>query len=232
MSALLKTLDTRLPFNKSERIIIAIVLLAHALPALEFLHFKPGPKQLNEERVAVDLVSPEAAKAPAAPVAPKAPPPKPKEEPKKKTVEDPAAQKSAPKQSSEKPSSQSQQQSKSEAQSQSTAVAPSTTGGASGTPIFTDIGKLEVLYAPDAEGYYPSFSRRACEQGSVDIQLLINQSGEVDDVIMMRSSTFPQLDRAAKQLAQRYRFKPYSPNGSPIRTNTLLKVSFTLKGCQ
>lgn len=232
MSASLKTLGARLPFNRTESIIICIVLLVHLLPMLKFLHFSPKQMNLNDERVAVNLVSPEAAASQAAPAATKAPPPKPQEKPKKKTVEDQTSQKSAPKQNTEKPTPQNQQQSKSESSSQNTAVAPSASGGASGTPIFTDIGKLEVLYAPDAEGYYPSFSRRACEQGSVDVQLLINQSGDVDDVIMVRSSTFPQLDRAAKQLAQRYRFKPFSPNGSPIRTNTLLKVSFTLKGCQ
>ncbi len=38
MSALLKNVDVYIPFNKTERIIIGIVLLLHALPALEFLH--------------------------------------------------------------------------------------------------------------------------------------------------------------------------------------------------
>ena len=231
MSSLLHRLDTHLPFNKTERIIIAIALLLHALPALEFLHFSSKPKPLDEERVPVNFVTPEAPKAPPAPVAPKAPPPKPKEEPKKKMVEEKSSQQPAPKQSSEKQAPQTQP-SKSESQAQSAAVAPSTNGNSSGTPIFTDIGKLEILYAPDAEGYYPSFSRRACEQGSVDVRLMINQSGEVDDVIMVRSSTYPQLDRAATQIAQRYRFKPFLQNGTPTRTNTLLKVSFTLKGCQ
>jgi periplasmic protein TonB len=231
MNSLLHKIDTHLPFNKTERIIIAIVLLLHALPALEFLHLSSQSKPLDEERVPVNFVSPEAPKAPAAPVAPKAPPPKPKEEPKKKVVEEKTSTQPAPKQSAEKQAPQTQA-SKSEPQAQSAAVAPSTNGSGSGTPIFTDIGKLEILYAPDAEGYYPSFSRRACEQGSVDIRLMINQSGEVDEVIMVKSSTYPQLDRAAAQIAQRYRFKPFMLNGAPARTNTLLKVSFTLKGCQ
>lgn len=47
MSALLKKLDAHLPFNKNERIIIGIVLLLHALPALEFLHLSKRPLQLT-----------------------------------------------------------------------------------------------------------------------------------------------------------------------------------------
>jgi protein TonB len=62
MSAFLKKLDDFLPFNKTERIIISIVVLLHALPALEFLHFSQRPPQMDDERVMANLVSPEASK--------------------------------------------------------------------------------------------------------------------------------------------------------------------------
>ena len=87
MSTLLKRLSSRLPFTKSERIIIAIVLVLHALPALEFIHLSARPPKMDDDRVMANLVSPSPAKSQEAPAAAKAPPPKPKEEPKKKVEE-------------------------------------------------------------------------------------------------------------------------------------------------
>jgi periplasmic protein TonB len=226
MSTFLKSLDAHLPFNKTERIIIGIVLLLHALPALEFLHWTAKPPQMDDARVMANLVSPEAANK--SQQAPAAPPPKPKEEPKKKTVEEKSSQKPVPKQNQENTSQQSQQ-SKSEAQTQNAAVAPSTNGGASGTPIQTDIGKLVVLYQPDADAYYPSFSKRSGEQGTAVVRLIISETGDVEDVALLQSSSFPRLDRAAFEIGKRYRFKPFTVNGSPQRISTNLLIKFNLK---
>ena len=227
MSALLKKLDNFLPFNKTERIIIGIVVLLHALPALEFLHFSQRPPQMDDERVMANLVSPEASKTQQPPAAT---PPKPKEEkkavqekPKEKPVEKPSPTQ-APQQTQ-----QNQAQSKSDAPQQNASVAPATSGGASGTPIQTDIGKLVVAYQPDADAYYPSFSKRSGEQGAVVVRLIIDESGNVEDVALLQSSTFPRLDRAATDIGKRYRFKPFLVNGSPQRISTNLLIKFNLK---
>jgi protein TonB len=226
MSTFLDKLDARLPFTKTERIIIGIVLLMHALPALEFLHFSSRPPKMDDERVMANLVSPDTASSKSQ--QPPAPPPKPKEEPKKKTVEEKSSQKPTPPQTQN-----TQQQQKSESQSQSqmqnAAVAPATTGGASGTPIQTDIGKLVVVYQPDADAYYPSFSKRSGEQGTVVVRLIISENGEVEDVAILQSSSFPRLDRAATDIGRRYRFKPFLVNGSPQRISTNLLIKFNLK---
>jgi protein TonB len=108
-------------------------------------------------------------------------------------------------------------------------VAPATTGGASGTPIQTDIGKLVVVYQPDADAYYPSFSKRSGEQGEVVVRLIIDESGSVEDVALLRSSSYPRLDRAASEIGKRYRFKPILVNGSPTRISTNLLIKFNLK---
>jgi protein TonB len=227
MSPFFQKMDARLPFNKSERIIIGIVLLLHALPALEFLHFSSRPPKMDDERVMANLVSPDTAsnksQQPPAP-----PPPKPKEEPQKKKLEEKSAQKPAPPQPQNTPQ-QTQQENKSESQMQNAAVAPATTGGASGTPIQTDIGKLVVLYQPDADAYYPSFSKRSGEQGTVVVRLIISETGEVEDIAMLQSSAFPRLDRAATEIGRRYRFKPFLVNGSPQRISTNLLIKFNLK---
>ena len=228
MSDLLKKLDAHLPFNKSERIIIGVVLLLHALPALEFLHLSKRPPPMDDTRVMANLVSPEASKSPQPPAAT---PPKPKTEKKvaKEKPQEKPTEKPSPTQAQQPPQQQNQSQSKSEAQPQNAAVAPATSGGASGTPIQTDIGKLVVVYQPDADAYYPSFSKRSGEQGAVVVRLIIDETGSVEDVALLQSSTFPRLDRAATEIGKRYRFKPFVVNGSPQRISTNLLIKFNLK---
>ena len=228
MSDLLKKLDARLPFNKTERIIIGVVLLFHALPALEFIHLSKRPPPMDDTRVMANLVSPEASKTQQPPAAT---PPKPKEEKKvaKEKPQEKPAEKPSPTQAQQPPQQQNQSQSKSETQSQNPAAAPATSGGASGTPIQTDIGKLVVVYQPDADAYYPSFSKRSGEQGTAVVRLIIDETGSVEDVALLQSSTFPRLDRAASEIGKRYRFKPFLVNGTPQRISTNLLIKFNLK---
>jgi periplasmic protein TonB len=226
MSTFLERLGSRLPFTKAERIIIAIVVALHILPALEFIHMSTRPPKMDDDRVMANLVSPSPAKSQEAPTAPKAPPPKPKEESKKKLEEKPPTPAPLAKQTEAPPKPA---EAKSETQPQSAAVAPTSAGGVSGTPIQTDIGKLEVLYQPDADAYYTSFSKRSGEQGTVIVRLIIDQNGTVEDVVLLQSSTFPRLDRSASEIGRRYRFKPYLVNGSPQRISTNLLIKFNLK---
>ena len=229
MNAFLHKLDTHLPFNKTERIIIGIVLLLHALPALEFLHWTSKPTKTDDDaRVMANLVSPDTANKSQQPPAP--PPPKPKPEQKKKTVDEKSTEKPAPTQPQQQTqSAQTSPPNKSESTLPNASVAPATTGGASGTPIQTDIGKLVVVYQPDADAYYPSFSKRSGEQGDVVVKLIIDETGAVEEVAMLKSSTFPRLDRAATEIGIRYRFNPFLVNGSPARISTNLLIKFNLK---
>ena len=229
MNSFLNKLDAFLPFNKTERIIIGIVLLLHALPALEFIHLSKRPPQMDDARVMANLVSPEASKTQQPPAAT---PPKPKEEKKavKEKPKEKPSEKPSPTQAQQQPSqSKAESQSQSQSQTQNAAVAPATSGGASGTPIQTDIGKLVVVYQPDADAYYPSFSKRSGEQGAVVVRLIIDETGAVEDVALLQSSTFPRLDRAATDIGKRYRFKPFLVNGSPQRISTNLLIKFNLK---
>ena len=237
MSTFLQKLGSYIPFNKTERIVIVIVLLLHVLPALDYFNWSAKPSKPDEDtRVMANLVSPEAADKSQQPPAPAPPPPKPKSEPKpepkKKTVDEKSADKpsSAPTHAQQQPQTQpTSPQTKSEVAPPTANVAPSTTGGASGTPIQTDIGKLVVVYQPDADAYYPSFSKRSGEQGEVVVKLIIDETGSVEDVAMLSSSTFPRLDRAASEIGKRYRFKPFLVNGTPTRISTNLLIKFNLK---
>jgi protein TonB len=223
-------LTTHLPFDKTERVVIGIVLLLHAMFFIGFhKSMQPKPEDnLDDTRVMANLVSPEASKQPPAAAAP--PPPKPQKQEKKKTVNEKSSRAPTPPQSQQQSATPpSQQQSKSDAPTPNATVAPSTTGGASGTPIQTDIGKLVVIYQPDADAYYPSFSKRSGEQGEVVVRLIIDETGSVEDIALLKSSTFPRLDRAASEIGRRYRFKPFLVNGSPTRISTNLLIKFNIK---
>ena len=230
MTSFLSRVNHLLPFDKTERIIIGIVLALHALFFIGFhSSMKPNPDDsLDDSRVMANLVSPEAAKQPQA--APTPPPPKPKQEQKKKTVDEKSTQAPTPPQTQQQTATPpTPQQSKSESQTPNATVAPSTSSGSSGTPIQTDIGKLVVVYQPDADAYYPSFSKRSGEQGEVVVRLIIDESGLVEEVALLRSSSFPRLDRAATEIGRRYRFKPFLVNGTPNRISTNLLIKFNLK---
>lgn len=230
MSEFLNQMNARLPFDKTERIIIGIVVILHLLFLIGFQSgMKPdNENKLDDARVMANLVSPEAAKQPQAASA--APPPKPKQEQKKRVVDEISTQAPTPPQTQQQTATPpTSQQPKTDAQTLNTAVAPASTSGASGTPIQTDIGKLIVLYQPDADAYYPSFSKRSGEQGEVVVRLIIDESGSVEDIALLRSSSFPRLDRAASEIGRRYRFKPFLVNGSPAKISTNLLIKFNLK---
>ena len=229
MSEFLNQMNAHLPFDKTERIIIGIVIALHLLFLIGFQSsMKPdNENNLDDTRVMANLVSPEATKQPQA--AP-APPPKPKQEQKKKTVDEKSTQAPTPPQTQQQTATPpASQQAKADAQTPNTTVAPANTSGVSGTPIQTDIGKLVVVYQPDADAYYPSFSKRSGEQGEVVVSLIIDESGSVEDIALLRSSSFPRLDRAASEIGRRYRFKPFLVNGSPARISTNLLIKFNLK---
>lgn len=224
-----------IPFSKDERIIIALVVLAHLAFIVPFnfgLTPKP-PNYLNDERVMANLLPPDSPAPPkqSAPPAPRMPveAPKPAPKPEVKKAEKaptpaPTAAQSTPTPAPPTPSA------KSSESTQSAAVTPSTGGGGvSGTPIQTDIGKLIVIYQPDADPYYPSFSKRAGEQGEVVVRLIIDETGVVEDARLLQSSSYPRLDRAAMEIGKRYRFKPYLINGSPTKISTNLLIKFNLK---
>jgi len=232
-----------IPFSKDERIIIALVVLAHLSFIVPFnfgLTPKP-PNYLNDERVMANLLPPDSPAPPkqSAPPAPRmpveAPKPTPTPTPKptpnlevKKAEKAPTPAPTAA-QNTSTPTPQTPSAKLSES-TQSATVAPSTGGGGvSGTPIQTDIGKLIVIYQPDADPYYPSFSKRAGEQGEVVVRLIIDETGVVEDARLLQSSSYPRLDRAAMEIGKRYRFKPYLINGSPTKISTNLLIKFNLK---
>jgi protein TonB len=224
---------THLLFTRQEWIVIAVVLVLHGMFFVSLdlgLDVRNDPSE-NEVRVMANLVAP--ATPPAPPVS-TPPAPQPKQEVKPKTQAKPEPKAKTPDASTPPPTDASQAKAAeaakaAESQMPNAAVAPASSQGTSGTPIQTDIGKLIVVYQPDADPYYPSFSKRAGEQGEVVVRLIIDETGVVEEAVLLRSSGFARLDRAAEQIGRRYRFKPYTVNGNPARISTNLLIKFNLK---
>jgi periplasmic protein TonB len=227
------TQKTHLLFTRQEWVVIVFVLMLHGFFFISLdlgLDVKNDPSE-NEVRVMANLVAPP---TPPAPPASTPPMPQPKQEAKPKTQAKPEPKAKTPEPSSTPPPDTSQAKAAeaakaAESQMPNAAVAPASSQGTSGTPIQTDIGKLIVVYQPDADPYYPSFSKRAGEQGEVVVRLIIDETGVVEEAVLLRSSGFARLDRAAEQIGRRYRFKPYSVNGNPARISTNLLIKFNLK---
>jgi periplasmic protein TonB len=233
MSLAQQTQKTHLLFTRQEWIVIVFVLVLHGFFFISLdlgLDVKNDPSE-NEVRVMANLVAPP---TPPAPPASTPPMPQPKQEAKPKTQAKPEPKAKTPEPSSTPPPDKSQAKAAeatkaAESQMPNAAVAPASSQGTAGTPIQTDIGKLVVVYQPDADPYYPSFSKRAGEQGEVVVRLIIDETGVVEEAVLLRSSGFARLDRAAEQIGRRYRFKPYSVNGNPARISTNLLIKFNLK---
>jgi protein TonB len=228
-----QTQKTHLLFTRQEWIVIVFVLMLHGFFFVSLdlgLDVKHDPSE-NEVRVMANLVAPP---TPPAPPMSTPPTPQPKQEAKPKTKPKPEPKPKTLEPSSTPPADASQAKAAeaakvAESQIPNAAVAPASSQGTSGTPIQTDIGKLIVVYQPDADPYYPSFSKRAGEQGEVVVRLIIDETGVVEEAVLLRSSGFARLDRAAEQIGRRYRFKPYSVNGNPARISTNLLIKFNLK---
>jgi protein TonB len=224
---------TQALFTRQEWIVIVLVLALHGMFFVSLdrgLDVRNDPSE-NEVRVMANLVAP--ATPPAPPVStPPAAQPKPEVKPKTQAKPEPKVK--TPDPSTPPPTDASQAKAAeaakaAESQMPNAAVAPASSQGTSGTPIQTDIGKLIVVYQPDADPYYPSFSKRAGEQGEVVVRLIIDETGVVEEAVLLRSSGFARLDRAAEQIGRRYRFKPYTVNGNPARISTNLLIKFNLK---
>jgi protein TonB len=224
---------TQALFTRQEWIVIVLVLALHGMFFVSLdrgLDVRNDPSE-NEVRVMANLVAPP---TPPAPPASTPPMPQPKQEAKPKIQAKPEPKAKTPDPSIPPPIDASQAKAAeaakaAESQMPNAAVAPASSQGTAGTPIQTDIGKLVVVYQPDADPYYPSFSKRAGEQGEVVVRLIIDETGVVEEAVLLRSSGFARLDRAAEQIGRRYRFKPYTVNGNPARISTNLLIKFNLK---
>jgi protein TonB len=78
----------------------------------------------------------------------------------------------------------------------------------------------------DAAPIYPEIARRSKVQGAVILEAVIDESGAVNRVKVLRSS--PLLDAAAIDAVSRWRYTPTLLNGTPVAVLMTITINFTL----
>jgi TonB family protein len=73
---------------------------------------------------------------------------------------------------------------------------------------------------------YPSLARQARLQGSVVLNALINQTGDVVSVELI--SGHPMLAPAAIEAVRQWKYRPYLLNGNAVNVDTQVTLNFTL----
>lgn len=75
---------------------------------------------------------------------------------------------------------------------------------------------------------YPPASRRAGEEGTVRLKVLVDTSGRASNVAVTQSSGFPRLDQAAMEAVRKWRFVAATDGTNKIQAYTQVAVTFKL----
>jgi len=87
--------------------------------------------------------------------------------------------------------------------------------------------KPEVLSLPEPE--YPILSRKRGEEGRVIIEIEISAKGKVLRAEIVKSSSYPRLDRAALEAVKIAVFNPASEFGIPVESELKVAYRFQLR---
>jgi TonB family protein len=87
-------------------------------------------------------------------------------------------------------------------------------------------GVEQGLILTKVDPIYPPLARRARIQGTVILRVVINKSGDVEN--MQLFSGHPMLAQAALDAVKQWKYKPYLLNGAPVEVETTVMVNFTL----
>jgi protein TonB len=103
---------------------------------------------------------------------------------------------------------------------EATRPAPNTNG----SPL--EVGSLVERATQRVPPSYPSSARLARVGGVVTVYVVLNEKGGVEEV---RRAAGPQLlRRAAEDAARRWRFRPVTVEGQPVRATGHISFNFTL----
>lgn len=77
---------------------------------------------------------------------------------------------------------------------------------------------------------YPPAARRAGEEGSVQLRILVDERGLPGEVQIAKSSGFARLDQAAIEAVRRWRFIAATNGSQPVVAWTQVAITFRLTG--
>lgn len=76
---------------------------------------------------------------------------------------------------------------------------------------------------------YPESARRKLQEGLVLLDVLIDQSGEVTEVNLTKSSQVKALDQAAIEAVKKWQFNPAMANHKSVESKVQIPIRFKLK---
>jgi len=104
-----------------------------------------------------------------------------------------------------------------------------------GTPPYADLLDPENnrfrAATQDTGNRMPAYPREAAmrfESGTVKLQLYVDPTGMVSNVLITRSSGSPTLDTAARDQARTWRFTPARRDGKPTPDIVEIEIEFRL----
>lgn len=86
----------------------------------------------------------------------------------------------------------------------------------------------ELKTSTRIEPTYPPASRRASEEGTVRLKVLVDESGRPKDIQIAQTSGFSRLDEAAKQAVRRWKFVAATDGAKAISVWTQVSITFRL----
>ena len=80
-----------------------------------------------------------------------------------------------------------------------------------------------------AKPEYPDNARNKGWEGTVRLQILVGTEGRVEEVRVIGSSGYAELDQAAQRAVRTWRFSPALQKGVPVAAWAALPVVFDLR---
>ncbi|WP_428503757.1 energy transducer TonB [Roseateles sp.] len=96
-------------------------------------------------------------------------------------------------------------------------------------PAVHQIPPNAVRYLAEPRLNMPLLSRRAGEQGLVQLRILVDAQGRLKEASVKKSSGFERLDKAALEDIKSARFSPYLLQGQPVEWETTAQLSYELE---
>lgn len=101
-----------------------------------------------------------------------------------------------------------------------------------GTPADSGAVTQELKTSNRVEPVYPAASRRAGEEGTVRLKVLVDERGRPQTVEIVKASGFARLDEAAVQAVRKWRFQAANNGSGPVSAWTQVNVTFKLTATQ
>lgn len=101
------------------------------------------------------------------------------------------------------------------------------TPAAPAAPRTVSASQLGYLVPPNP--IYPARARRAGEQGSVTVRVLVDVTGRPAQVSLQGSSGHPELDQSALSAVRAAQFRPYAEGGLAQAVWVLVPINFVLR---